>query len=70
MRNANIVQLHNLCYYYNNTMQVSKHRRTVCTHQVRDCEFKDSGCQFKVSIEPFGDNELGTDGFSDPLPYL
>ena len=30
-------------------MQVSKHRRTVCTHQVRDCEFKDSGCQFKVS---------------------
>ena len=29
-------------------MQVSKHRRTVCTHQVRDCDFKDSGCQFKV----------------------
>ena len=30
-------------------MQVSKHRRTVCTHQIRDCDFKDSGCQFKVS---------------------
>ena len=30
-------------------LQVGKHRRTVCTHQVRDCDFKDIGCQYKVS---------------------
>ena len=30
-------------------MQVSKHRRTLCTYQIRDCEFKESGCQFKVA---------------------
>ena len=31
-------------------LQVGKHRRTVCTHQVRDCDFKDIGCQYKVSL--------------------
>ena len=38
------INIHNLMF-----LQVGKHRRTVCTHQVRDCDFKDIGCQYKVS---------------------
>ena len=30
-------------------LQVGKHKRTVCTHQVRDCDLKDIGHQFKAS---------------------
>ena len=30
-------------------LQVNKHKHTVCTHQVRDCDFKDIGYPFKVS---------------------
>ena len=33
-----------------NIIQVAKHTRTVCTHQVKDCEFKDVGCPFKVNL--------------------
>ena len=29
--------------------QVGKHKRTVCIHQVRGCDFKDIGYQFKIS---------------------
>ena len=30
-------------------MQVPKHVRTTCTHQVRDCEYREEGCLFKVN---------------------
>ena len=33
-------------------MQLTRHTRTVCTHQVRKCDFKDLGCQYKVCIIP------------------
>ena len=39
-----VINIHKLMF-----LQVGKHRRTVCTHQVRDCDFKDIGCQYKVS---------------------
>ena len=31
-------------------VQLAKHIRTVCTHQMRECDFKDIGCYFKVSV--------------------
>ena len=37
-------------------MQVAKHVRTVCTHQLRDCDFKDVGCQFKVTTYTYYDH--------------
>ena len=29
--------------------QMLKHTKTVCTHQVRECDYKDMGCTYKVS---------------------
>ena len=34
-----------ICIYF---LQLTRHTRTVCTHQVRNCDFKDLGCQYKV----------------------
>ena len=28
--------------------QMLKHTKTVCTHQVRECDYKDLGCTYKV----------------------
>ena len=27
-----------------------KHTKTVCTHQVRECDYKDLGCTYKVCL--------------------
>ena len=32
---------------------MAKHIRTTCTHQLRDCDFKSEGCEFKVSCTEF-----------------
>ena len=31
-------------------LQLTRHTCTVCTHQVRNCDFKDLGCQYKVCM--------------------
>ena len=37
-----------LLMIFTDLLQLSKHTRTVCTHQIRDCDYKDMGCQYKV----------------------
>ena len=49
--------LANSCVKYY-CLQLAKHMRTVCTHLVRECDFKDIGCQFKVIN--FSYNQLKT----------
>ena len=31
-------------------LQMERHMRTVCTHQLRACDYRDDGCLFMVRI--------------------